>query len=31
MLTSIPVLYEWFHVEPANITPLWIIGASTRE
>jgi decaprenyl-phosphate phosphoribosyltransferase len=27
MFTSIPVLYEWFHVEPASITPLWTIGA----
>jgi hypothetical protein len=26
MFTSIPVLYEWFNVEPASITPLWTIG-----
>jgi 4-hydroxybenzoate polyprenyltransferase len=28
MFTSIPVFYEWFHVEPANITPLWTIGVA---
>jgi 4-hydroxybenzoate polyprenyltransferase len=31
MFTSIPVLYEWFHVEPASITPLWTIGAPARQ
>ena len=26
MFTNIPVLYEWFHVEPSSIAPLWTIG-----
>jgi len=30
MFTSIPALYTWFNVEPANITPLWTIGAGVR-
>ena len=30
MFTSIPALYQWFRVEPANITPLWTIGAGVR-
>jgi hypothetical protein len=30
MFTSIPPLYQWFRVEPANIAPLWTIGAGPR-
>ena len=30
MFTSIPALYQWFRVEPANITPLWTIGPGLR-
>ncbi len=30
MFTSIPALYQWFRVEPANITPLWTIGPGPR-
>ena len=27
MFTSIPVLYEWFNVEPSTASPLWTLGA----
>lgn len=27
MFTSMPVLYEWFNVEPARVAPLWTLGA----
>jgi 4-hydroxybenzoate polyprenyltransferase len=30
MFTSMPVLYEWFNVEPASVTPLWTIGQPSR-
>ena len=26
MFTSIPVLYDLFNVEPANMEPLWTLG-----
>jgi decaprenyl-phosphate phosphoribosyltransferase len=26
MFTSIPVLYEWFNVEPSSASPLWTLG-----
>jgi hypothetical protein len=26
MFTSVPMLYQLFNVEPANVTPLWTLG-----
>jgi 4-hydroxybenzoate polyprenyltransferase len=28
MFTHVPALYDWFHVEPAGISPLWKFGGS---
>jgi decaprenyl-phosphate phosphoribosyltransferase len=28
MFTSIPVLYEWFNVDPSRASPLWTLGRS---
>jgi len=27
MFTNIPVMYEWFNVNPSNVDPLWTIGS----
>jgi decaprenyl-phosphate phosphoribosyltransferase len=29
MFTSVPVLYDWFNVEPATMDPLWTLGPGT--
>jgi hypothetical protein len=28
MFTHIPVLYDWFNIEPSQIHPLWMLGTS---
>jgi 4-hydroxybenzoate polyprenyltransferase len=30
MFTSVPQLYDWFHVEPARMDPLWTLGGPPR-
>ena len=30
MLIQVPVLYEWFNIEPARIDPLWTIGKQAQ-
>jgi decaprenyl-phosphate phosphoribosyltransferase len=30
MFTSVPVLYDWFNVEPSGTAPLWTIGEGLR-
>jgi len=30
MFTSVPVLYDWFNVEPATADPLWTLGSGNK-
>ena len=31
MFTRIPVLYDWFNVEPSRASPLWTLGTPTND